>query len=616
MPDTGTPRIAFPGHRRPAVEGGDYEITLAQTVTVEPTGEEPRAAETFTVTRGFTVAGERFALPPSAIRSMFPPPGSLGDHGNALPHIILERPTLPWERHPCTAGEEQPPWLALLLFAEDERPEPKVKTLGTVAGDDPYLPALVMEGHQTPDDPVTVIDVAKGLLAEILPGYDDLALLAHVRSGDGDDAAVVACGRLPIAGATSTVHLVSLEHRFHAVGSGPPELDTGTGGPDSLVRLISLASWRFACIGESQTFSALVRDLARRGGTYRLPDTGLPEADHFLGQGFAPVAHQLRQGGRSVAWYRGPLVTGPLDGPVAPVRTADALLRFHPGVGMFDLGHAAAWQLGRLLALQSTDIATALYEWRRRRAQKAKREAAAKPDDYPLEVLAIDDTLPPGVESWLGGLARLEGVPFGYLVPDERLLPPESIRFLGLDQEWVRYLVDGAYGIGRLSRRDTDLDEAHPLPLRHPRATGALIRSKVVAGYPGLLVDAYAGKGTDHPLPPIRVERLSTDIMLCLFEGDVARLDLHQRPEEQHLAVELEAGRTFGKSLRAFGNGSGPVPAAVTGLTLGRLGTLPVAGLASEIAAALKIDRAAFSAGHLALQLTETADRVTFLAAR
>jgi hypothetical protein len=28
----------------------------------------------------------------------FPPDGSLGEHSNVLPHIILNRSTLPWER--------------------------------------------------------------------------------------------------------------------------------------------------------------------------------------------------------------------------------------------------------------------------------------------------------------------------------------------------------------------------------------------------------------------------------------------------------------------------------------------------------------------------------------
>ncbi|MCW2898702.1 MAG: hypothetical protein JWO67_967 [Streptosporangiaceae bacterium] len=611
MPDPGTgeARITFVGYRRPAVESGDYEITVEQNVTIERDGAA--RTETFSVSRGFTVAGERFALPPSAIRSVFPPAGSLGDHGNVLPHVILDRPTLPWERDPCPTGDDQPPWLALLLLTEDERREPQVITLGELTRGPAYFPTVTLEDHQSPDDPVTVIDLPAGLLTDLLPHYDDLGYLAHVRMGDGADAAVVV-GSRPPPGPSSTVHLVSLEHRFRRAGSAQPVFDVGTGGPDSLVRLITLASWRFACVDKSQTFAAMVRGLAGDGGSLRLPDTGTPTADAFLGQGFVPVAHELRHGGRSVAWYRGPLLTGSADsGPVTPVRTADALLRFHPDMGMFDIGYAAAWQLGRLLALQSTDFAVTLYEWRRRRAQSARR-AMAEPDGYPLAVTEIDDTLPSGVLNWLIQLARLESVPFGYLVPDERLLPAETIRFFGLDQDWLRYLVDGAYSIGRLSRYDADLDEAHPLPLDHPRITGALIRSDVVTGYPGLLVDGYADATTDHPLPQVRVEQLSDGVLICLFKGELARLDLHQRPESQHLAVENEAHGRFGKSLRAPGAGTGAAPPPLTGLSFGPRGTLPLAILTSAMAEAMRIGPADLSAGHFALQMTETAERIRF----
>jgi hypothetical protein len=41
-----------------------------------------------------------------------------------------------------------------------------------------------------------------------------------------------------------------------------------------------------------------------------------------------------------------------------------------------------------------------------------------------------DEALPPYMESFLAHIRMLVGVPFEYLIPDDRLLPPESIRFL------------------------------------------------------------------------------------------------------------------------------------------------------------------------------------------
>lgn len=86
----------------------------------------------------------------------------------------------------------------------------------------------------------------------------------------------------------------------------------------------------------------------------------------------------------------------------------------------------------------------------------------------------------------------------------------ETIRFLVGDQGWVRALIDGACSIGRLSAADQTRATAAPPPLTFPTVTGALIRSAVVAGYPGLLVDAYADAARTQ-LRPLRTDRLSSD---------------------------------------------------------------------------------------------------------
>jgi hypothetical protein len=599
-------RITFTGYRRPSLESGDYEITVKQNVSLD--------SVPFGVTRTFTVSGDRFTLRPQAVREVFPPDGSLGDHSNVLPHIVLDRPTLPWERdvRPDAAPSgDRPPWLALLVFSAGESPTPAVVTLGTLAAGPGLFPTVDLERHQADGDPVTVIDVPSELLRTLLPSYGDLRHLAHVRTGDGPDSSLVVAGRLPAPGVTTVVHLVSLEGRFSDTTGTSPAF--GFGEPGTPIRLVSLASWRFACVDAAQTFPRMADGLASSGGTLRLPPSGEPLADAFLDQGFVPARHHLRQGTRGVAWYRGPLTTGPVDaGPVAPVRDADALLRFHPGAGMFDVGHAAAWQLGRLLILRSGDAATTLYRWRRRRDQNLKR-ATRERDDYPLAVPGIDDTLPASVLSWLTALTRLEGVPLPYLVPDERLLPVETIRFFGLDQQWMRHLVDGAYSLGRLSQADADLDAAHPLPLPHTAVTGCLIRSDLVSGYPGLLVDAYADESDKRPLPHLRVQRLTPDILLCLFDGVLARLDLHQSPESRHFAVELSEDDTFTKTLRPAGDDPPPATPRTPALPLGPLRTLPVAGLVSAMARALGITATDFTAGDFALQMIETAERVTFL---
>ena len=592
--------ITFLDYARPALPSGPYTVTATQTADLDP--------QPYTTTRTFTVSGDRFTLPPSRITAVFPPDGSLGDHSNVLPHAVLDRPTLPWERRAGLPKADVPgPWLAVLLFTEAERPAPAAVRLGDLAAGPAYFPAITLESPQSPDDQVTVIDVPRDLLAQLLPTPAELPYLAHVRrTGQGPDAAVVIASRLPPAGARCTAHLVSLEGRYQASG-----FDLG-GAPT--VRLITLASWRFACVTADQTFARLVHDLAQDAGPYKLPDSGNADADRYLRQGYVPVPHALRQGGTTISWYRGPFAPGPVTGAPGPgTLSADHLLTFHPDVAMFDAGYAAAWELGRLLALQSTDFATTLYDWKRRRAQRRLRTQLKSAAGFPLTVLEIDDTMPATAAAWLARLALLAGVPPMYLIPDDRLLPVETIRFVQVDAAWLHCLLDGAFSIGRLSAADAQLDREYPLDQIRIPVTAALIRSDVVSGYPGLLVDGYPTiDDTGQPLDLLRTDLLSPGIMLCLFGGTLARLDIHQRPEALHFGVELTGGQ-FSKSLRHPSGALDP-PLATNPMPLGPGGRLPVSGLAAAMAATLGVP--AVGSGDFARQMIETAETVSFLGDR
>jgi hypothetical protein len=83
-----------------------------------------------------------------------------------------------------------------------------------------------------------------------------------------------------------------------------------------------------------------------------------------------PVWHALRQGGRTVSWYRGPFVTGasPAD-PRFGVRTADELLRYHPDVGMLDIAYAACGARKPRLGLVTCSVA-ARSRWSVRQDQR------------------------------------------------------------------------------------------------------------------------------------------------------------------------------------------------------------------------------------------------------
>lgn len=602
-------RITFVDYQQPSLKSGSYQITVTQTISLD--------TESFVTTRRFTVAGEGFSLAPAAIGAVFPPDGSLGDHSSVLPHIMLGRAALPWERSPD--GAQKPlPWLVLLLFDESERPEPHVIALADLLGANADPPP-------TPDDRVTVIDVPVDRLRAMMPSFDDLPFLAHIRRTSDGDVAVIIGNRLARPGGTSTMHLVSVEGRYTG-GS----FNFGSG---ATVRLVSLASWRFACVDAGQTFVHLVQQLAHNGSPFRLADSGVSAAAPHLEQGRVPIQHRMRQGGRSIAWYRGPFVTGPLDEPpLPPARTADGLLRYDADTGMFDVSYAAAWELGRLLALQSVAFSTALYAWKRRRDQRHKRALPEYDREHPLVEQPLDDALPASVSAWLDQLTQLRGVPFRYLVPDERLLPPESIRFLQIDRQWIACLRDGAYSIGRVTQIDAELDTAYPLPPIAGGVSGAIIRSDVVAGYPGLLIDAYADADGARPVAVLPSLRLSKNIILCLFAGEIARLDVHQQPEALHFAVELAevaasvspTRLAYSKRLRSergpaadpdFGGSSAGTGASSPATPLNAPRTIPfggAGGLAAQFSGALGVTAAVFTSGRFARQMIESAERVSF----
>lgn len=212
--------------------------------------------------------------------------------------------------------------------------------------------------------------------------------------------------------------------------------------------------------------------------------------------------------------------------------------------------------------------------------------------------------LPPYLESFLAHLRMLVGVPFRYLVPDERLLPKESIRFFYLDRSWTDRLVDGAMAVGKIGTRELALHQEHAAPIQNqldvaqrvvrglqrkqrPAApgqlgqdvppykeivqsrkdrgveegpiTGFLLRSSLVSGWPHMDVRAYtypAGVGSPElnfdpanlpdgvrQLEPLRIERLSPAVMIALFDGEPTLVTLEEPHHGVQFGVKSDGGR-------------------------------------------------------------------------
>lgn len=176
--------------------------------------------------------------------------------------------------------------------------------------------------------------------------------------------------------------------------------------------------------------------------------------------------------------------------------------------------------------------------------------------------------IPAEAMNWLGRLTLLHGVPFQYLVPDEKMLPEESLRFFYVDPLWMEALLGGALSIGRTEEipvlvnkvmageytKGLILEARKNRPRQQEPATppegefkfsGFLLRSELVSGWRGLSVTARAkpsGEADSQPLVTLRLERLARDVLFGLFEGHLGSLEIVQPLEGLHFEVTQKDG--------------------------------------------------------------------------
>jgi hypothetical protein len=368
----------------PRLTAGKYVLTAKQTLEVAAKGG---GEETVTRldTKTFFVQGPRFILAPDEIYARFPPDGHHGPYHTTVPHVVFRRKALPWERT-LDAGigsDDQPPdpWVALLLFEEKEIPDAPFKTrrLEEVVRPPAPIrgPAIELDLWETGDGDgdgrqCTTLDISLDLFRRVAPRRSELRWLAHARLaatrhkedlyGIGDGwFSVLLANRLPAEGQRNLAVLVSLEGHVELIGDDAPDLPG-----DTPVRLVVLDKWAFT--SEGLTFEERLRRLYEGKDPWLRASDGRdvddPRVATGLSLGYAPLPHGLRDGSRTVSWFRGPFV--PVDLPAATLppifANPDEALRFDPGTGMLDASYAGAWQLGRLLAMQGQEFARALAQ--------------------------------------------------------------------------------------------------------------------------------------------------------------------------------------------------------------------------------------------------------------
>ncbi|MGD9831802.1 MAG: hypothetical protein AB7U92_03520 [Piscinibacter sp.] len=142
---------------------------------------------------------------------------------------------------------------------------------------------------------------------------------------------------------------------------------------EKVLRFPVLAHWSFTT-NEGATFETLMQDLdVGLLGTVpeRAPNAPAANAAPEVVQtGHIGLDHRTRRGDPTRAWYRGPCVPFPTprdstakDEPLALAHSADQLRRVIPD-GREDLSLAAAFEIGRLMALSQLSVVSALLRFR------------------------------------------------------------------------------------------------------------------------------------------------------------------------------------------------------------------------------------------------------------
>ncbi|MGW9211271.1 hypothetical protein ACWGR4_30360 [Embleya sp. NPDC055664] len=710
--------LRFQDNREPAVPAGKFRISATQTVTDLDTGTylDP-------VHEDFEVRAPQFALDPDLVHAVNPAPHAAADFTTTLAHVTLTDPLLPWKRHLAETDRAEPtaPWLALLLFAQGELPDDPGADAATTTMTARQLltdaPGIRRPGigeqqiEGDPEAPCATIDIPGDIFQIVVPRTDELRHLLHVRDVRPDpglraeqlaegEFAVVVASRLPDRTTETrySAHLVSLE----GCRSILADADDGTLTPQVRIRLAALHSWAFTSIpAPGGGFPGRVRNFLRdandnkRDLLLRLPQApltpppGVDPAAHTaaharLASGHLPLPYRVETGEDTYAWYRGPFTAEPAQ-PLPPTpdegwTSAAQLLAYEQAWGLFDTSRAAAWTLGRALALADADFSAMLTAWhakaRARAAAMAQRlaapgldaarpptpadtaaetqaatgteatpqtqaEAAAdtgtdsgteakteveagvelaafaarqaralghRPFGTLLEALVADGSAarvlraathpagarnappptprrrgpvagrrgqgraaraanllsdPPAalrtaladllalegapIVAWLDRLRLLHDVPFADLVPDERMLPAESLRLFHVDAGWPTALAAGAAGIAITGDNDTDITHmaapwAHGGNTDPPRA-GVLIRSALVHECPGLLVRPYRGhEPTRTPIRVLRQDTLAPDVLLVLFADVPDEIELAEPPEGLSFGIDTAPG--------------------------------------------------------------------------
>lgn len=431
--------IKFYDNIEPPLKAGKYTLEATQSIGgVTNGGNELPSYE---ANKDFLVRGTQFSIKQSVIHSKYPAAMAIGSFGSTLPNVVLSDFSLPWSRPINPAKPEEnmdTPWLGLLTIHPTEAgmvSKPKYVSISELVKpglkpEDKNVQGPIIDPNTTglpSSTQVMVVDVDFKYFQTISPSLDDLQFLAHGRAVNTDGKVMLGMdadglfslligNRLPDGGAPGSegldnnILMVSFEgHQDHLRGGKAPT--------KSKIRLVLLYSWKFKELPVKASFLADMANLCDPGSggvsLMQMPgdisNVKNETAKKALEIGYTALQNDMRVGEQTTTWYRGPLVPTPTsrqeDLNYGTYLYGDRAIHYDPSTGIFDHSYAAAWQIGRLLALSDGAFARSLFEWRNSYILVALQAASQKTIKANVKTLAaVDKNDPLASESLVSGL--------------------------------------------------------------------------------------------------------------------------------------------------------------------------------------------------------------------
>lgn len=372
--------MRFADEDLPEIRSGFYQVEIELDTGITEDGSRKKSRETIRL----AASEKRFSMDPGEVYSVHPAAGSEGEFSRCLPHIVFNRGTLPWE-FGCRDGS---PGLALFVCTENEgvlKRTMKVsdvcctEDVGVFVSENLKLQAGDAESG---DETCDAVDIPLELYRKLCTDSEERKLLTHVRQvklddkvtdpliKDGTFSCLVSnrCPKEPEHEGEKTAHKAYVVSLREYEGIAIPEHAKS-------VRLICLYMWEFTAAREPYDFRAAVKKLVPGVLIKEVDTKGKPEElVNILKRGYCPVNHDLRDGSKTVSWYRGPWI--PYGEKLMKPRYrifSDEFCFYDPECGMMDASYACAWQLGRMVSINNLSVCRDLVSWRLNNCMEAAR---------------------------------------------------------------------------------------------------------------------------------------------------------------------------------------------------------------------------------------------------